>query len=280
MVKNSKFTNLFVVAVTEFLMMYLSLKIKKIPLNMCREFCDSAAVINLIRLGLFIIPIIICLIYMKLTYPDKLKIFTAGGPVVSAKALGIGTAIGFVMNFTLCILSLISGSVKYSFLGFNPLLLVAVVCCFIQCSAEEVLIRGYASSYLEDKYPCDVVAFVGGVLFVLHHIGNLKKCGFSAVFCLNVFLIGIILYLLVKLTKSIWVAYGLHTAWNYTQSFIFGSENSGIESTLAFFSSSDKKDSFFCDTVYGNEGTWMCTIVCAVVILILFRMLQKRNVQQ
>jgi len=273
--KRAKFKKLSVVCVTEFLMMYLSLKVMRFPLAYFSKTGASEAVVDLICLALFLIPILVCLVYMKLTYPEKLRIFTAGGSKNSLRGLGIGLAIGSVMNVTLCLASMFSGSVTYRFAGVNPLLFVALAVCFIQCASEEVLIRGYATAYLEDSYPDDVVALTGGTLFVLHHIGNLKAFGFSTVFCLNVFLLGILLYLAVKLTGSIWTAFGIHTAWNYSQSFIFGSENSGTASTLAFFSSEGATDSFFCNTVYGNEGTWFCVLVVFVVTAMLYGMYRK-----
>ena len=69
----------------------------------------------------------------------------------------------------------------------------------------------YITIYLEGTKSWDVIAFTGGVLFVFHHVTNMVDIGFSTLFCLNVFLIGVAFYLLVKLTNSFWICCGVHT---------------------------------------------------------------------
>jgi hypothetical protein len=56
----------------------------------------------------------------------------------------------------------------------------------------------------------------------------------------------------------------VHTAWNFTQNFLFGLPNSGIVSESSFLHLEAAKDSLFYDVVFGIEGTLSSVIVIAV----------------
>lgn len=283
MIQNKKCTRLFVVAPTELAMMLLPLEVIHILISLNSENilkqANGEILLDVFMLSLFIIPIIVCLVYMAITYPGKLKVFTDGGAKHNIKHLLTGLGMGFVLNAVLCVAASVSGSLTYTFKGFNFGLLAVFIPCFIQCACEEVLIRGYASSYLEDRYKYDVVAFVGGVLFIFHHISNMKTFGFDARFALNLFLVGVFLYLLMKKTRSIWTCFGFHTAWNFTQEYIFGTPNSGLVSSFALFNGENPVDSFFFNTVYGNEGTLMCTVLFVVAIVCTY-MFMRREIEE
>ena len=92
---------------------------------------------------------------------------------------------------------------------------------------------------------------------------------FSGVFCLNVFLVGVILYLIMKTTDSIWICCGFHTAWNFFQQFLYGLPNSGQTSGLALFAGADAKTNFFFDADMGIEGSLSATALIVAVILLL-----------
>lgn len=181
---------------------------------------------------LFLIPILLCLLYMRFTGKKSLAVFTKGTGRNKLSGFGKGMLIGFLMNSFLTLLMLITGTVRFSFRSFTWLLPALLPLVFIQCSCEEILLRGYASTYMEGGYRWDIIGFVGSVLFIFHHVSNLAE-HFSSVFCLNVFLVGVMLYLLMKTTGSFWICCGFHTAWNFTQQFLYGLPNSGMSSGLA-----------------------------------------------
>ena len=116
-----------------------------------------------------IIPILILLAFMWLTCRSAMSVFTEGTMARKLKSLGKGLLIGFAANGILALLAGISHTIEYSFNEFEPLVLSLIFFVFIQCTAEEVLLRGYVPAVLEKGHSWDSVAFVSGALFIFHH---------------------------------------------------------------------------------------------------------------
>ena len=177
---------------------------------------------------------------------------------------------------------MISGIVYYTggvhpvFQGLTWMPLAILPFTFIQCCMEEILIRGFVSTYLEENYKWYVVALIGGILFALNHINNLIYYGFSLVFCINVVLFGVAFYLMVKWSGNFWICCGFHTGWNYTQEFLLGLPNSGVTSGFALFRGENAVKSFVYDPVYGNEGSLLTLVACIILIAVLFMLIKMK----
>ena len=226
---------------------------------------------ELLWLLLFLIPSSLIIGYMRLTRPESLSVFCMNQRKRSLKAFGIGLLIGLVLNGGISIILGLTGTVQYSVQGFTAGLLLIFVPVIIQCTCEELFLRGYVPAYMEPESHWSMTAFVSGMLFIFHHTSNLTSYGFSSSFCLNVFLIGVFEYLLVKRNGNFWIVAGFHTAWNYTQQFLFGLPNSGTSSPIAILIGQNAKNNFFFNTVYGNEGSLLTTVILIVLILVLIR---------
>ncbi len=281
MKKKKKFYDLaIIVAVIELAIFYVGMILMSVVVtpvtvlsdgmqNPGKEFVNTAA-----THFAFFIQILMCLLYMRITKKERLKVFamsTAGKRI--AKTF-YGLFAGIIVNGAISAIVYLTGSVQPVFQGFTWMLIAILPFSFIQCSMEEVLLRGYVSSYLEENYKWYVIAPIGGVLFILHHIGNLAHYGFSPIFCLNVLLIGIAFYLMVKWSGNFWICCGFHTGWNYTQQFLFGLPNSGQTSAFGLFRGENAVKSFVFDPVYGNEGSLLTTVVLIVSIGVLFLLIK------
>ena len=218
----------------------------------------------------FVVHIVLCVIYMRVMKPSSMSYFKFSG-----KELCIGLLTGLVINGFISLGAVFGTGMNFGFAHFTLLLIPAFLLVAIQCAAEEVLLRAFVPAFLEENYAWDVIAFVSGVLFIFHHIGNMEYFGFDKYFCLNVFLIGVLEIMITRKTHNIWWAVGFHTAWNFTQEYIFGLPNSGMSSSLAIFSTTNAKTNFFFNEVYGNEGSLLCT--CVIVILIIVVLLKDRR---
>ena len=216
-----------------------------------------------------IIPILMLIAFMWLTCRNALSVFTEGTMPRKLGSLAKGLLIGFAMNGLLCLLAGLSHTIEYSFNEFEPLVLPLIFFVFIQCTAEEVLLRGYVPAILGPKHTWDAVAFVSGALFIFHHELNMQYYGFNSIFCLNVFLIGVFLCLLIKWDGNFWIACGFHTAWNYMQFHIFGLSNSGNSPSVCIFKGANSATTFFFDYVYGFEGSLCATLLITAGILLL-----------
>lgn len=211
-----------------------------------------------------IIPILMTLVFMWLTCPGALTVFTEGSLGRKLKSLARGLVLGGLAILLLTVLAWISGTVTFTYKRFDWQLIPVILPLFIQCAAEELLLRGYVPAVVGSKHSWDVVCFVSGGLFIFHHIVNMEYFGFNTMFCLNVFLIGVLFCLLIRAEGNFWIVCGFHTAWNYVQTYIFGVSMSGNPSTVGLFQGVLNGGNGFYDEIYGYEGS-----ITAAVLLIL-----------
>ena len=108
-----------------------------------------------------------------------------------------------------------------------------------------------------------------GALFIFHHELNMLHYGFNTIFCLNAFLLGVLLCLLIRWDGNFWIACGFHTAWNYMQFHILGLSNSGSTPAVCIFKGVNSASTFFFDYVYGFEGSLCATVLITIGILLL-----------
>ena len=222
-----------------------------------------------------IIPILLSLAFMALTCPGALGVFTEGSPGRKLRSLGKGLALGFALLGSLTLLATLTGAVTFRFNRFDWRLVPAILPLFIQCSAEEILLRGYVPAVMGERHSWDAVCFVSGTLFIFHHIVNMEYFGFNTMFCLDVFLLGVLLCLLVRQEGNFWIACGFHTAWNYTQTYLFGISNSGESASIGLFHGTLNADNAFYQEVYGYEGSIATTVLVGALIFYLIYKLRK-----
>ena len=281
--KDRILSNVFVVAATELGIVHFGLFLmEKAYVWICGALsptseAEAAFRDDAICLGLFAIPIALCLLYVFLTKRETLRVFREGGFAKGLRATGLGLLVGLGANGVAALLAGLTGTVRFSFNGFSGYLLWILPLSFFQCTAEEVLLRGYVPKYMEGRHDKSAIAFVSGALFIFHHTSNMEVFGFNAIFCLNVFLCGVLLCLLVWVSGNFWTACGFHFGWNYMQSYLLGLPNSGWSSPFGLLRGVAEQDNFFYNTVYGSEGCLLTTVLYAAMIGILTLILVRRN---
>lgn len=182
-----------------------------------------------------------------------------------------GILIGFGLNGLCILIAWLNKDIVLYFDSFRPLPLVFIfITVFIQSSAEELVCRGYLFQKLWKNYQKPAVAIVGNSLFfAILHLGNEGVTVFSL---LNIFLVGIFCSLVVYYMDSLWCAFAIHTAWNFTQNILFGLPNSGMVVPFSVFKldASTAKDSFAYNVGFGIEGTIVADVVFLLGCVILF----------
>jgi membrane protease YdiL (CAAX protease family) len=96
---------------------------------------------------------------------------------------------------------------------------------FLAASIEELWFRGYLFQVLIQWITLIPAIAVMGVLFALAHGFN---PGVGIVAYVNIALVSITLSLAYYKTRGLWMPIGLHFAWNFAQTTIFGFPTSGI----------------------------------------------------
>ena len=179
---------------------------------------------------------------------------TAAGNKLSALLAGL--LVGFIMNFGCIAAALLAGDIKL-FLNFFvdeiPFFLFALVCVFIQSTSEELWCRGFMYERINVHYPLWVAILVNGLFFAALHLGN---PGVGVLPIADIAVCGLSFSLAKWYTGSIWFPMGIHTAWNFTQNFLFGLPNSGIVSEASVFGldAASAHDSLIYNVAFSVEG--------------------------
>ena len=186
------------------------------------------------------------------------------------KGILIGLLLGFGTNGFCVLMSVLTGDIKLSYNGIDPLVLVVfLIAVFIQSSSEEITDRGYLYQKLRRRYRNPLVAIVfSAAVFMAMHMAN---PGFTAVAGSQLILVGLIWALLIYYYDSIWIAFWFHTAWNYTQNIIFGLPNSGIVSEYSIFKleAASARNGLFYNVGFGVEGSIGSSLILLVVLIVI-----------
>ena len=213
-------------------------------------------------IGVDILVLAYCALFEKDIFRSFLHPGQGGSPGNTGKHFALGLLIGFGMNALCVLLAWLHGDIHFYAGRFQLLyLLCALVCVCIQSGAEELVTRGYMMGALQKRYPVWVAIATNALLFGALHLTN---PGITVLSFLNIVAIAVALSLVMYYFGSIWMCIAVHTAWNFTQNFLFGLPNSGIVSESSFLHLEAAKDSLFYDVAFGIEGTLSSVIVIAV----------------
>lgn len=182
-----------------------------------------------------------------------------------------GILIGFALNGVCILVAWLHGDIVIHFESFRPLSFVFIFAMvLIQSSAEELMCRGFLYQILIQRFKSPVFAILGNsLLFASLHLGN---NGITVLSFIDICLSGILFSLMVYYMDSLWCAFAGHTAWNFTQSIIFGLPNSGNPAVYSVFKIDldNSKNSFAYNVIFGIEGTVLSVIVLALACMALY----------
>ena len=213
------------------------------------------------------------LVYCALCEKDIFRSFlpkSHGGAVGNTlKHFGVGLLVGFGLNALCVLLAWLHGDIHLYAGRFElPYLLCALVCVCVQSSAEELITRGYMMGALQKRYPVWVAVATNSLLFAVLHLAN---AGVTPLSVLTLVVYGVAMSLFAYTLQSIWMCMAIHTAWNFTQNFLFGLPNSGIVAEKSFLHLEAASDSLFYNVGFGVEGSLtavlLLTGVCVGIVL-------------
>ena len=183
----------------------------------------------------------------------------------------------FAVTVLICLLS---GAVSIEAAGSISAgyILLFFLAFLVQGMSEEVLCRGYFLVSLTNRNSVLLAVIMNSLLFSLLHFFN-PNVTFLALF--NIFLFGAFCSLYMLYFNNIWGVCALHSAWNFVQGNIFGSNVSGMTfgSRLLNMSPLAGYD-WLSGGTFGIEGGIAMTIVLAAGIVMFVSLLLKRVVEQ
>jgi membrane protease YdiL (CAAX protease family) len=158
---------------------------------------------------------------------------------------------------------------------------------------EEYLLRGYLQ-YTLARGCSGILAFFGAgersapggfwaaalVLSFLFGFGHAANPGESPLGLLAAGLIGLVFCFSLRLSGSLWWAFGFHFSWNWCQSFLYGVANSGTLIPGHLTASHPQGAALISGGTTGPEGSILILPLVAVLALIIHRTLKPGKVNE
>lgn len=171
----------------------------------------------------------------------------------------VGVALGFgAITLTVVVIAAFGG---YRITGWNPPSVLVPVLAMAMFSGvfEEIVIRGLVFRLLEEWLGSWTALALSALLFGLLHVMNPNATLLAAV-AISIEA-GILLAAMYMLTRRLWMAIGLHMAWNFTQGGVYGVAVSGLEMP-GLLSNSMQGPPLLTGGAFGAEASLPAILVC------------------
>jgi hypothetical protein len=192
-----------------------------------------------------------------------------------AGELGFGVLIGAgLMAVSIGVIALLGG---YHIIGTNDasVLIAATSLGIISGVTEEILFRGVLFRIMEERLGSYISLLVSSLIFGLLHIANPNATLFSSIAI--AIEAGLLLGAAYMLTRRLWLAIGIHFAWNFTQGGIFGVNVSGTD-VKGILKSESVGNELITGGAFGAEASLIALIICTSAgVWLLVQSIQKGN---
>ena len=238
-------------------------------------FTDNAAVAEDIgsymsSVGSCVAIVLALLIFKK----NRSLLKPLGKSVVTGSAIGLAS--GFALNAAIAAGAAATGCLTLTMNSIQVLPIIGyLIAILFQSAGEELICRLFIMGKLRRRYKSTAAAIIGNSLFfTVFHLGN---PGITVVSIVNLIAVSVFFSLIVYCTENLWIAIGLHTAWNFTQTILFGLPNSGMTSPYSIFKAVNTADGFCYNTGFGVEGSWAAFVVIALAASAVILLSRKRK---
>ncbi len=192
-----------------------------------------------------------------------------------------GFLLGVGMNGLVVIIIASLGGIDFSSeaqFSTDPATIGIVILFFfgfiVQGASEEILSRGWMFQVIGARYKPWLGVLISSIVFMVLHLGNQ---GINVISVINLTLFALMMALFVMNDSSIWVACGWHSAWNWTLGNFFGLSVSGMEEKVSIIHLHTKGNELISGGGFGPEGSLITTVVLLITIIIVARMIIKKN---
>ena len=160
-------------------------------------------------------------------------------------------AIGSLHGFSLAGLALGGlGAVKFGLLWALAFFLVGVF--------EDFMFRGYLQCALGDDIGFWPAALILAVIFGAIHWNNQGEALFG---CVTAGMFGFMEAFALSRTGSLWLLFGMHTSWDWGETYFYGTPDSGIVASGHLFNSTFHGAKWLTGGTVGPEGSWLVLVV-------------------
>ena len=197
------------------------------------------------------------------------------GGGAALRELLAGLAMGaLLMGAVIAVLALL-GSYHVVDVGWSTGILVGLQAGIVAGFTEEILVRGIMLRLIEGWLGTWWALAITAMFFGAAHLGNPQATVFGAVaIALEA---GILLGACYLLTRRLWLAIGLHAAWNFVQGGIFGSDISGTGSGRGLIEARFTGPDLLTGGVMGIEASVVAVIVCTAAGVAMLLAVRRRG---
>lgn len=189
-----------------------------------------------------------------------------------------GILIGLLMILSVVLLLKISGFAEFTINISQvswPIFVTFILGWAIQGFEEELITRSILMNYFAVNNGVIGGIIINSLIFAILHLGN---PAFGIMPFINIMLIGIIFSLLFYISDDIFLPAAAHSFWNFAQGNIFGIEVSGMdEINNTIFKTKLMGSDLISGGAFGFEGSIFVTFVEIIMILVIIRIIKRRN---
>jgi membrane protease YdiL (CAAX protease family) len=166
-------------------------------------------------------------------------------------------------HFQIDSVALAGGAVFRYALGWGAVFLAVAV-------HEEFAFRGYWLFLFAKRLRFWRAALVTSLIFGVAHLGNPNE---NVLGILQVVCIGLLFCLMIRRTGSLWFALGFHAAWDWAETFFYGTPDSGLLGVGRYLNTSVQGPKWLTGGSAGPEGSliaFLVLLLCALLVHLRF----------
>ncbi len=255
----------------------LTLILKSLPVSF-KGHAEAASIISSVLTAM----IAVFSLWVMTRFADKRPFASTGLTAHNLPSnIGIGLGVGLAVFALAISLMTLTGAYHVTSLNrhFHPLL--PILLFFAVAVFEEVVFRGYLFQTLERRWGTGIALVSSSLIFGLAHLGN-PTPGASTLqhFAGPIFITleaSILLSAAYLVTRSLWLAIGVHWAWNFAEGPLFGTDVSGTHDPNTLLYSHLTGPFWATGGVFGPEASIACLVAGTVAGILMLRLAIKRG---
>ncbi len=193
----------------------------------------------------------------------------------AAAELGRGLALGFGLFLAMALVVMLLGGLRIEGVRGAGQLTALAAMAITSGVFEEALFRGVLFRHIEAMLGSWAALAITSALFGAAHLGNPGASLFAA-FAIAVEA-GILLGAAYLLTRRLWLAVGIHAAWNFTQGWVFSIPVSGGEVPIGLLITRREGPDWLTGGAFGLEASVVAMLAATLAGLALLRRAIRRG---
>ncbi len=220
-------------------------------------------------------PIVVIGYWLLVRYAGGRPVIELGGRGAALRELGVGLGVGALLMCAVIAVLALAGSYHVVDIGWSAGILGGLGAGLSAGFTEEILFRGILLRLIEGWLGTWWALAITSVLFGAAHLGNSHATAFGAVAIIVE--AGILLGACYLLTRRLWLAIGVHIAWNFVQGGIFGSDVSGTGLGRGLIEARFTGSDLLTGGAMGIEGSVVAIVLCTVAGLAVLAAVHRRG---